>query len=464
MQESAERITIALANEEAKAEQLANRGRIALLSTMGVLALLNLRSVSYEANVMNFAVLFLGFAYGIVVLIRMRKYGYHPRMKYITSCLDISMVFLLLYSYTKIEIPSVALKNYVFVILYPIIGLTAFRYDKKLTWTAGGLALILYGLLISYLSLSGSIKLTSGGYDKELFSQDVTFIGQSTKIIILVGYIALIGYLADYSRRLIVKLVSDESKIRLEQEQIRQELQVASHVQQQFVPKTFPDISGLDLYGIVEQGKFIGGDYCDFIKLADNKLLIIIGDVSGNGIPAALIMAEVRASIHLLAHMDMQLEQLVERLNVLLYQSTQKKNFVTFFVAEIDTSKQTISYLNAGHPLPLMNEEGKVHPLKKGTMPLGLFPILPNLVKHVQDFRPGNWIVAFTDGLFEQFNSEDEQFGQERLKDYFQSNIHLEAHPFVQSLLGEVKDFSREKSFDDDVGILVVKYLSAPNR
>jgi hypothetical protein len=444
MQELTERVNRALAKEEAKAERLANNGRLTLLIILTFLALVNIESVSFEANVMNFSVLTLGYAYGLIVFFRMRRFGYHPSMKYLTSCLDIVMVFLLLFLYTRIEIPTVALKNYVFIIIYPLIGLTAFRYDRKLTWTAGGLTVILYVALVTYLSLINAIELTSGGYDRELFSREVTYIGQSTKLIILIGYIALVGYLAQYSRRLIIKLVRDESTIRQEQEQIQLELQVASHVQQQFVPRSFPMISGLDLYGVVEQGKFIGGDYCDFIKLADDRLLVVVADVSGNGIPAALI----------------GLEQLVERLNILLFQSTQKKHFVTFFVGEIDTTKQIISYVNAGHPSPLIHADGQVRSLKKGTIPLGVRSPLPNLTKEIEEFRAGSMIISYTDGLVEQFNSQEEQYGEQRLYEYFQSNFQLDAQPFAKNLLEKVRDFSKERTLDDDVGLVVVKFLS----
>lgn len=453
------RINQAISNQEAQAEQLANSGRIIFLSIITFLALVNIQSVSFEANIMNFSVLVFGYVYGLIVYFGMRRFGYHPYMKYFTSCFDVVLVFLLLFLYTLIEIPAVALKNYVFVILYPLIGLTAFRYDKKLTWTAGGLTVILYLALVYYLHFIDAIVMTTGGYERELFTQEVTYIGQATKLIVFIGFIALIGYLAQYSRGIIIKLVRDELTIRQEQEQTRSELQVAYHVQQQFVPRSFPVISGLNLYGIVEQGKFVGGDYCDFIKLAHDRLLIVVADVSGNGVPAALIMAEVRASIHLLAKMEIELEQLVERLNILLFQSTQKKNFVTFFAAEIDTTKQIISYVNAGHPSPLIHADGEIRSLKKGTIPLGVKTILPNLTKHVEEFPSGSCIVSYTDGLLEQFNSQEEQYGGQRLYDYFQSNFQLDAQPFAQRLLEKVKDFSKGKVLDDDVGLVVVKFL-----
>lgn len=455
-----QRINRAISNQEVQAERLANSGRIIFLSILTSLALININSVSFEANLMNFSVLTIGYTYGSIVYLRMRRFGYHPSMKYFTSCLDIVMVFLLLFLYTRIEIPSVALKNYVFIIVYPLIGLTAFRYDRKLTWTAGGLAIILYLALVCYLKLIGAIELTTGGYERELFTHEVTYIGQLTKLIILIGFIALVGYLAQYSRRLIIKLVSDESMIRQEHEQIKYELQVASQVQQQFVPRSFPNLPGLSIHGVVEQGKSVGGDYCDFIQLAQDRLLIVVADVSGNGLPAALIMAEVRASLHLLVEMKIGLEQLVKSINTLLFESTDKKAFVTFFAAEINTSDKIISYVNAGHPQPIIFNRDEIILLKKGTIPLGVRRELPHFSKQTENFPKGSCLISYTDGLLEQFNAQQEQFGENRLYTFVQSNAHLDVQTFSRRLLEHVRNFSTVTAFDDDVGLAIVKYLS----
>src|SRR3990172_2326269 len=157
MQELTERIGKAFAREEARAERLANSVRLILLVVLTTVAFLNVFSVSWEANALNFGALAIGYAYGFIVFIRIRRSGYHPAMKYITSCLDIVLVFLLLFLYTRIEIPSVALKNYVFLIVFPLTALTAFRYDRRLTLVAGGLAIALYVALILSLSISKSI-------------------------------------------------------------------------------------------------------------------------------------------------------------------------------------------------------------------------------------------------------------------------------------------------------------------
>jgi sigma-B regulation protein RsbU (phosphoserine phosphatase) len=165
------------------------------------------------------------------------------------------------------------------------------------------------------------------------------------------------------------------------------------------LPHSFPKIKGLDLFLTVEQGKYVGGDYCDFLKLNENVVLMVIADVSGKGVPAALIMAEVRASTQILAHMDIGLENLTQRLNTLLYQSTTKKDFVTFFVAVIDTMRKELTYVNAGHPPPILYSGGDIRSLSQRTIPLGFQASLPHLLRTNEVFPPGSMLIAYTDGL-----------------------------------------------------------------
>lgn len=464
MKDLTERLNRALAKEEARAERFASIVRLVLLIVLTVVALLNLPSVSYEANSMNFGALAVGYIYGFLVLYRLHSSGYKPVMKYITSCSDIVLVFLLLFMYAWIEIPSVALKNYVFFATFPVIALTAFRYDRILTLVSGGLAIVLYLFLIFYLYFSHSITFVRGGYAQELFSGDVTYVGQATKLLILVAYVVLLSYLARYSRRLFAKLIGDELNLRFQKETMDTEMRVASQVQTQFLPHSFPEVAGLEIFGAVQEGRFVGGDYYDFIKLSGTTLFIVAADVSGKGVPAALIMAEVRASTQLLASLDLGLENLTRRLNSLVYQSTDKKNFVTFFAGEIDTSRRRMTYVNAGHPPPLICSENKIRRLAKGTIPLGLFGSLPKLIPHTERIIPGDLFIAYTDGIVERTDPREEQFGEERLMEFVRSHFRLDVRAFTEQLLAEVKDYGGGKELDDDVTVAVARLSSLSAR
>lgn len=458
MEEITARIDSAIAQEDLIAERLANNARLALLGILACIASLNAGSVSIEANGMNFAALTIGFAYGIAVSLRIRRSGYFPMMKYATSALDIVLLIVLLFLYTRIEIPAVALKNYVFLIVFPLIALTAFRYDWLLTLVSGSLAVALYLGLVVFLWLSGAVTLTSGGYERELFSGDVTYVGQGTKVLVLAGYVLLLSYLARYSRRLFVKLVHQESNARSQKESMERELEVASHVQEQLQPRAFPQVAGLDIYGEVEQGKFVGGDYCDFVSVTDDILLLVMADVSGKGVPAALIMSEVRATVQLITPMRPGLAEVVARLNTLLHQSTRKKDFVTFVVVEIDTVRREVRYVNAGHPPPLVLFGGEVRPLAQRTVPLGLFEELPRLAVHREEFPPGGLLLSCTDGILERTNPRGEQYGQERVIGFLRNHSHLEAKAFVRRLLDDIRVFGEGRSLDDDIGVAVARF------
>ncbi len=458
MQELTERIDQALGREEARAERIANHVRLILLVVLTIVAFLNAWSVSFKANLLNFSALVVGYSYGFVVYLRIRRSTYRPVMKYITSCLDITLVFLLLLLYTRIEIPSVALKNYVFLIVFPLVTLTAFRYDRELTLITGALAVALYLALTFYLVLSKSIMIVAGGYGRELFSDEVTYIGQATKVLILCGYVYLVSHLAQYSRRLFVKLVRDELTVRNEKEMTDWELGIASHVQNQFLPHALPAIDGIDLYGEVQQGRSVGGDYYDFIQLNHDKLLVVVADVAGKGVPAALIMAEVRASIHLLASIGVGLEELVHRLNTVVHQSTDKKTFVTLFAAEISISDSRLTYVNAGHPPPLLFTTTSMVPLAKGALPLGAQASITQLKKHIEQFPDGEGFVAYTDGLLEHTNCQNEQFGEERFREYIRTHDRIDAKSFARGLLAVVREFGEGKELSDDVCVAVVRH------
>ncbi len=317
----------------------------------------------------------------------------------------------------------------------------------------------LYLGMFFYLYLAGGIAITTGGYVAELLSENVTIIGQATKLLILFGFVVLMAYLAGYTRRLFDKLVVQEVNLRVEKESIERELEIAAHVQQNLLPQTFPQMPGVEIYGTLLQGRFVGGDYYDFLRLSETTLLFVIADVSGKGVPAALIMSEVRASTHLLASMQLTLEELAQRLNTLLFESTARKYFVSFFAAEIDTAHGLMRYVNAGHPPPLVYAGGRVTALAKGGVPLGIRAALPQLAQLSEPLPHGSMIVAFTDGIGERANTQGEQYGEERLAKFIASHAALQPQSFVQQLLVEVKKFGQSRDLDDDVAIAVTKFL-----
>jgi hypothetical protein len=149
--EIAERIEKTLSRNEAQAERFANRARLSFLVVVTFVVLLNLRTVWGYANVVNVCALGAAYLQGLLVFVALERKAYRPAMKYVTSLFDVTLVCLVLFLYTKVEIPSVTLKNPAFLLLFPLITLTVLRYDPKLTAVTGGWATLLYGCLLVYV-------------------------------------------------------------------------------------------------------------------------------------------------------------------------------------------------------------------------------------------------------------------------------------------------------------------------
>lgn len=458
MEDLAVRINHALALEEVRAERFASIARLTLLAILTVTAILNASGLTLDANVMNFGALAVGYIYGLLVSLQIARKRYRPFVKYFTSCGDILLVMLVLFLYTRIENPAVALKHYVFLIVFPLIGLTALRYNVRLTIVAGSTALVSYLGLFAYLLLTDSIQVEFTGYSDELFTARVTIVGQATKVLILAGYVALVAYMARYSRQLMERLVRQEVEVQGEKEAMERELEVAGQVQDQLLPQEFPQVGSLSVYGKVEPGRFVGGDYCDFIKVGEGRLLVTVADVSGKGVPAALIMSEVRAAVHLLASMNLTLAEFMEKLNDLLHKSTERKTFVTFFVGIVDTESEMLSFVNAGHPPPLLGRDTQLSPLSRGTIPLGVMSTLPQCTVHMEPFPRGSVLVCYTDGVLERRDAQGEEYGEERLRQSAQRSCTGNATECVNLLLSDVKAFGEGRELDDDLTIAVVQW------
>ncbi len=446
----------ALAREESRAELIANRVRLILFAIFTLIAVANIGVVESTTSLVNFSAILVGYAYGGTVYLAMKRFGYRPSMKYITTLLDIVLVHCVLFIYTRMDVPSVGLKNYVFMIIFPVIALTVFRYDPKFTWLTGSFAVLLYFILFSYLFFSHSLAFDKG-YSSELFTEKVTVAGQLTKTLILCAFVVIAGYLARYTRGLFVKLVTTETAVRVEKEAMERDLELASQVQARLLPKTYPSVRGLRMWGTVLAGKYVGGDYYDFLKLSDKSVLIVIADVSGHGVPAALIMAEVRASVQLLKSSANGLIGMSKRLNALLLESTARKDYVTFFAGEIDTGTNSLRYVNAGHPPPLLCSGGHVRPLKGRTVGLGIVSRLPNLKVMKVALKAGDALVGYTDGITERVNARGAQYGVDRLRSFFGKNADRDPESCTTRLLQEVTSFGEGNVFEDDVTLAVVR-------
>lgn len=248
----------------------------------------------------------------------------------------------------------------------------------------------------------------------------------------------------------------------LRQEALRKELEIAWHVQQYLFPKNLPNTSNLKIEAVYLPHHQVGGDYYDYLPINDDRFLICIADVSGKGVPAAILMSNFQASLRTLVRKTTNLKEIVEDLNYQILQNANGENFITFFVAIYDTINKRMDYVNAGHNPPvLISPKNDYQLLTLGTTILGSFHPLPFLnegkVEDLQEFL----FFSYTDGLPETFNEADEPYGIERLKEFLFKYQNEDLKTIHQNVLLELDEFKGSVSFGDDITILSCRVVKS---
>jgi len=237
----------------------------------------------------------------------------------------------------------------------------------------------------------------------------------------------------------------------------REQARMARDIQINFLPKSNPEIPGYDIAGINIPAMEVGGDYYDFIPLNNNRLAIGVGDVSGKGLPASLVMANLQATIRGQSMLNVSSKECLESSNKLLYHSTDKRIFVSLFYGILDTKNHTLSYSNAGQNIPLLfslNE--KPLPLKTHGLVLGIKEDVSYRMKQVK-INPGEMLIIYTDGISESMNYKMEDFGEERLLEIVEKNKMLSASKLVYKIIGAANQHSGNTPQSDDMTLVVVK-------
>ncbi|MFN6945581.1 MAG: PP2C family protein-serine/threonine phosphatase [Cytophagaceae bacterium] len=245
------------------------------------------------------------------------------------------------------------------------------------------------------------------------------------------------------------------SRKELQQEALKKELSIARDVQSQFIPKELPSTDRISIKATYLPHQTIGGDYYDYIEIDKDKFLICIADVSGKGIPAALLMSNFQASLRALIRQTNDLIQIFHELNHLTMNNSKGERFITFFAAICDLDKKEIEYINAGHnPSVLISGNGEETLLDKGTTILGAFPQLPFIEKQVVGFTAGSILLTYTDGITETINHENEEFGFDRLKAFISKKGKYDAAELHENILKELDVFRGDNVYADDISML----------
>lgn len=239
----------------------------------------------------------------------------------------------------------------------------------------------------------------------------------------------------------------------------QEEARMAHNIQLNFLPKSNPAIDGYDIAGKEVTAMTVGGDYYDFIRLDDHRLAIGIGDVSGSGLAASLVMANLQATIRSLSLSNLPPAQCLERANTLLYRSTDARTFVSVFYGIFDQQRHTLSYANAGQNLPLLFSEGApAKTLSARGLALGLKE--NSQYEHqVIELRPNDILVLYTDGITEAMNDAMEEFGEERLRAHIEKTKDVSAPAIIDLLFNTVQDFAAHRSQHDDMTAVLLKRI-----
>lgn len=243
----------------------------------------------------------------------------------------------------------------------------------------------------------------------------------------------------------------------LEQEAFRKELEIASDVQQFLFPEDLPNGLRLKIEASYLPHDRVGGDYYDYIPINKNQFLICVADVSGKGIPAAILMSNFQASLRTLIRQTGNLREIIEELNYQVLENAKGEKFITFFAAIYDHKLKTMVYINAGHNPPILLHEGKQQMLEDGSTVLGAMHPLPFLnegfITDLEDF----FIFCYTDGVTETENEKHEEYGVERLQEYFSKIKDFNLQKIHQDIIIDLDTFKGNNAYRDDITMLSCK-------
>lgn len=246
-------------------------------------------------------------------------------------------------------------------------------------------------------------------------------------------------------------------KRQLEQERLKREMELASEMQRMLIPKQLPSKDCYELASIYKPHLGVGGDYFDFIEFEDGKIVFCVGDISGKGVAAALLMANFQANFHTLINKRTELDEFIRDLNTSVHLITQGERFITFFIAEYDINTRQLNYVNAGHNPPVLAANGELHLLNKGCTILGSFTELPAFEVGSLKVEEEAVILSFTDGLSDIRNKADEFLSDELIYDFVQNHYLLSASAFNNKLLEVIEKFKGEETYPDDFTVLTCK-------
>jgi sigma-B regulation protein RsbU (phosphoserine phosphatase) len=245
----------------------------------------------------------------------------------------------------------------------------------------------------------------------------------------------------------------------LAKQKMEEELDIARGIQRNLLPGKIPEYKGFDIAVLNITSQQVGGDYYDIIKLDDNTFCAAIADVSGKGVPAALLMANLQAFIKTTCSQGMQLEKATALINDLISENTSDGRFITFFWAIVNNQKFTLNYVNAGHNHPLLIRKGKIRKLDKGGIILGVMRTLRSYLSETIYLEKNDVIVLFTDGITEAKNKFDEEYSDEKFEALCVESANLSSKEIMEKIKTDVQLYASGTAQSDDITVVVIKVI-----
>jgi sigma-B regulation protein RsbU (phosphoserine phosphatase) len=258
-------------------------------------------------------------------------------------------------------------------------------------------------------------------------------------------------------------------KERVQKERLERELEIAKEVQEQLFPKRAPQMDKMELTGLCLPARIVSGDYYDFLQFDSQVMGLALGDICGKGISAALLMANLQATLrsNVLARgahkfsdnhgENGNVAAVVKTVNQQIYNFTSANKFASFFYAVYDDSKSSLTYCNAGHNPPLFFNAQGFRRLSAGGTVVGIFPDAEFDQETIQ-LHSGDIFLAYTDGIIESVNEYGEEFGEQRLINLIRANLGLSAEQLQKAIVDEVLGWAFEEERDDDMTLIVARF------
>lgn len=246
----------------------------------------------------------------------------------------------------------------------------------------------------------------------------------------------------------------------VEKERIEKEIEIAGSIQRRLLPKEIPLIPGYEVDATARPCKTVGGDYYDIIELGGGNYALVVADVSGKGIPAALLVSTLHAALHAYIETNIDLVDLVGKLNQVVFNNTEPERYITFVVALLDTNAGTMTYVNAGHNFPFVikSDTKEVSLLGKGGLPLGMFDGV-TFQKETVSLGKNDNVVMYTDGVTEAMNTSEKEYSEDRFKRCIVEHSHRPVNDLKGHIISDVEQFTEGQSQSDDLTLLLLKRL-----